>query len=159
MAEIARLFDQFRRAFDDEPWAGPSLLATLADLPAAQAAHYPVGNAHSMWEIVRHFMAWADVAGRRPVANTQLQISDQEDLPTQPAEADWQAALFALRVAHEQLLGVAAPLNDAALARPISAIFGAPQGPGATAYVMLHGVAQHYLYHAGQLALLRKAVV
>ena len=109
MAEIARLFDQLRRAFDDEPWAGPSLLATLADLPAAQAAHYPVGNAHSMWEIVRHFMAWADVAGRRPVANTQLQISDQEDLPAQPAEADWQAALFALRVAHEQYIGRSCP--------------------------------------------------
>jgi hypothetical protein len=34
--------------------------------------------------------------------------------------------------------------------------FEPPQGPGYTPYEMLHGVAQHYLYHAGQVVLLRK---
>ena len=33
---------------------------------------------------------------------------------------------------------------------------GQPSGAGVTLYGLLHGTAQHYLYHAGQVALLRK---
>lgn len=162
MSEITRLLDQLRRAFDGEPWSGPSLLANLDGLTATQAAQYPVGSAHSIWEIVCHLAVWAGVVRRRLVEDTPLQISDTQDWPPQPehpSEADWQAALAALRTAHEQLLALAATLADAALDRPIGTTFDVPQGTGSTAYLMLHGVAQHYLYHAGQIALLRKAVI
>ncbi|HEX8329232.1 MAG TPA: DinB family protein [Hymenobacter sp.] len=160
MPETTRLLDQIRRAFDGESWPGPSLLATLDGLTAAQAAQHPIPTAHSIWEITRHAGVWADVVTRRIKLDTQLQISHAEDWPPQPqnpTEADWQAVLRDLRTAHERLLQTAAELPDADLDRPIGVPANRSQSLGSSAYVMLHGVAQHYLYHAGQIALLRKA--
>ncbi len=161
MSEITRLLDQLRRAFDGEPWSGPSLWANLEGLTAAQAAQHPVANAHSIWEIALHAAVWADVARRRLVARKLLQVSDAEDWPLQPGrptEADWQAVLTDLRQTHEQLLTAASSVTDEALDQPINTTLDAVVGYGSTVYVTLHGVAQHYLYHAGQIALLRKAV-
>ena len=54
-----------------------------------------------------------------------------------------------LRQAHRQLHEAIGRLTDASLADIIS-------GKGYTAYVLLHGVIQHNIYHAGQIALLKK---
>ena len=160
MPEIPRLLDQLRRAFDGEPWSGPSLLDTLQGLTATQAAQRSLPAAHSIWEIARHAGVWATVVARRIAANDSRQISEAEnwpDTPAHPTNADWQALLADLRAAHVQLLRTAEQLTEADLDQPIGATADRPQGLGSTRYVSLHGVAQHYLYHAGQIALLRKA--
>lgn len=160
MSEITRLLDQLRQAYNGEPWSGPSLLTTLSGITAAQAVRRPLPAAHSIWEITSHVRAWSDVVRRRLAENELLQISDAEDwpaLPAQPDEAQWQAVLAALQVAHEALLATAVAIPDARLDQPIGRTFDRSQGAGSTAYVTLHGIAQHYLYHAGQIALLRKA--
>ncbi|MBH8559492.1 DinB family protein [Hymenobacter negativus] len=161
MSEITRLLDQLRRAFDGEPWSGPSLLDTLKGLTAAQAAQRPIANAHSIWEITRHAGVWAEVARRRLTEGKLVQVSDAEDwppTPENPTETAWQAVLAGLRKTHEQLLAAASTVSDETLDRPINTIIDARVGYGSSIYVTLHGVAQHYLYHAGQIALLRKAV-
>jgi uncharacterized damage-inducible protein DinB len=161
MSEMTRLLDQIRRAFDGEPWSGPSLLDTLKGLTAAQAAQRPITNAHSIWEITRHAGVWAEVVRRRLNEGKLVQVSDTEDWlpqPENPTETDWQTVLAGLREAHEQLLAAASTVADEALDRPINTVPDARVGYGSSIYVTLHGVAQHYLYHAGQIALLRKAV-
>ncbi|MBF9238722.1 DinB family protein [Hymenobacter sp. BT683] len=161
MSETARIIDQLRQAFDGEPWSGPSLLTNLNGITAAQAAQHPVAAAHSIWEITRHAGVWAEVVTRRIQQNAQLEISDAEDWPAppeNPTEADWQQVLSELRAAHERLLQTAAAVADDSLDHTIGVFPDKAQSPGSSAYVMLHGVAQHYLYHAGQIALLRKAI-
>jgi len=161
MFELPRLLDQLRQAFDGEPWSGPALLTTLAGLPAGPAAQRPIAGAHSIWEITQHLTAWTRVVQQRLIKNELLQLSDAEDWPAQPArptEAEWQAVLSTLRAAHEQLLATAATIPDANLSHRIGSTFDRAQGLGSTAYATLHGIAQHYLYHAGQIALLRKAL-
>ena len=159
MTEIARLLDQLRRAFDGEPWCGPSLLTNLRGVAAAQAAQYPIKNAHSIWEIVVHVAGWTAIVRRRIADNKPLQPGDVEDWPALPndlTEATWQASLTALHTAQEQLLAFVATLPDDDLNRLIGATFEPPLGNTYTTYQMLHGVVQHYFYHAGQVVLLRK---
>jgi uncharacterized damage-inducible protein DinB len=159
MPEIPRLLDQLRRAFDGNPWCGPSLLTNLEGTAAAQAAQYPIQNAHSIWEIVIHVTSWTVIVRRRIADNKPLQLGDAEDWPALPAdlsETSWQAALADLRDAQKQLLSFVETLSEEELDRTIGATFEPPQGDSYTAYQMLHGVAQHYLYHAGQIVLLRK---
>jgi uncharacterized damage-inducible protein DinB len=161
MSELPRLLDQLRQAFDGEPWSGPALLTTLARLSAEPATQRPIAGAHSIWEITQHLTAWTRVVQRRLTENQVLQLSDADDWPAQPAqptEAAWQAVLGALRAAHEQLLATAATIPDASLNHRIGSTFDRAQGLGSTAYATLHGIAQHYLYHAGQIMLLRKAL-
>ncbi|MBF9141721.1 DinB family protein [Hymenobacter properus] len=159
MAEIPRLLDQLRRAFDGDPWCGPSLLTNLEGITAAQAAQHPIPSAHSIWEIVVHVANWTAIVRRRIADNKPLQPGDAQDWPALPAElsaASWQHTLTALRTAQQQLLAFVETLPDAELGRTIGATFEPPQGGSYTTHQMLHGVAQHYLYHGGQIALLRK---
>ena len=157
MREITRIHDQLIRAFDGEAWSGPSLLATLPRLTASQAAARPVVQGHTIWEIVLHLAVWIDTVRQRLETGRVLSLMPEQDWPAQPTEYDderWQAALQHLRRAHQQLLSVVAEIRDEELDDEI----GQEPGAGYSVYVLLHGLAQHNLYHAGQISLLRKAL-
>src|SRR5688500_13572671 len=141
MAENTRLLNQIRQAFEGEPWSGPSLLATLAGISAAQAVQHPVAGAHSVWEIVLHIPVWSAVVSRRLAGTVLPPLGDAEDWPPQPnnpTEVDWQAVLAALRAAHERLLEVGATMADEDLDRPVGPTFETSESPGYSPYVMLH---------------------
>jgi hypothetical protein len=57
-----------------------------------------------------------------------------------------------VRRVHEELVAAVAVLPDSRL----DEVVPGKQGAHYTFYYMLHGVVQHELYHAGQIALLKK---
>lgn len=159
MPEISRLLDQLRRAFDGNAWSGPSLWATLDGLSARQAAARPVASAHSIWELVLHVTAWLNLVAQRVASRQNLAMPPDQDWPPQPdlpTEAIWQNTLAGLQAAHAQVLAVAEALQEADLDQVLAP--GSDPETEASVYVLLHGLVQHNLYHAGQVALLRKAV-
>jgi uncharacterized damage-inducible protein DinB len=88
------------------------------------------------------------------------EVSDAADWPPVPPVTDpaaWQQAVDALKEAQAELLATVAQLSAADLDHQLGTSRDRPQGAGVSYYVMLHGLAQHNLYHAGQIALLRKA--
>jgi uncharacterized damage-inducible protein DinB len=153
MSEAARIADQLRRAFDGEAWHGDSLFEILERVTAERAAARPVANAHSIWELVLHIAAWDDVALRR-MGGAAVELSDAENFPpvTNASDAAWRAALAAVRQGHERLVAAVAALPDSRLLEMVPG----KEGAHYTFYYMLHGVVQHELYHAGQIALLKK---
>lgn len=157
MTETTRLFDQLCRAFDGDAWCGPALLSALDGVTPRQAAAHPWPGTHSIHEIVRHLTTWTLTVARRIEHRRHAPLAGDE-WPAAPAadEAAWPAALAALCQAHEELLLATARLHDDELDRVPAPAPGHPDGPGDSPYVLLHGTAQHYLYHAGQVALLRK---
>lgn len=158
--ETPRILDQLRRAFDGDAWSGPSLQSTLAGITAAQAAARPLAGTHSIGEIVRHLTAWVDIVAQRirQRALVPLTAPDWPDFATKPTEAAWLQAKQALQQAHKHLLVVAAAVPETELNTLLGDARQRADGSGVSIYVLLHGTAQHYLYHAGQLALLRKFV-
>jgi len=56
---------------------------------------------------------------------------------------------------HRELLDAIAKVDEARLNEPI---IKNPQVPYSSVYVTLHGGVQHDLYHAGQIAILKKAL-
>jgi len=153
MSETARLADQIRRAFDGEAWHGDSLLELLADVDAKQAAAHPIQNAHSIWELVLHIAAWDD-AVRRRTGGTAVKLSDKENFPpvSDTTDAAWRKALAHLKQTHNDLAKAVAAFPDSRLQEQV---------PGKTEgyynfFYMFSGIVQHELYHAGQVALLKK---
>ena len=148
--EVNRIEDQLTRSFEGGAWHGPSLLEVLKDVTAVRAAAKPIPGAHSIWEIVLHVAAWEDVARRR-FSGEPVSLTDAEDWPAvgDTGDAAWTAALERLRTGHQALRRAIAKLSDARLKEPV---------PGAeySCYFLAHGVIQHDLYHAGQIALLTK---
>jgi uncharacterized damage-inducible protein DinB len=153
MSEAARIADQLRRAFDGEAWHGDSLFEILNGVSAKQAAARPVATGHSIWELVLHIAAW-DGAVLRRFGGGAVELSDAENFPrvTDESEAAWRKALAEVRRVHEELIDAVAKLPDSRLDEMVPG----KEGAHYNFYYMLHGVVQHELYHAGQIALLKK---
>lgn len=154
--EVERIRDQFRRAFDGDAWHGPSVLQLLNNVSAAQAAAHPIPGAHSIWELTLHIAAWEGACKRR-LAGDPAQLSDAEDWQpvSDTSEAAWVRTKQTVIENHRELLDAIARLDEGRLNEPI---VKDPNTPFASVYVTLHGVVQHDLYHAGQIAMLKKAL-
>jgi uncharacterized damage-inducible protein DinB len=153
MSHCRELADQIRRAFEGEAWHGDSLNELLRDLSAKTASAHPVPGAHSIWELVLHITAWDDAVVRR-AQGSAVNLSDSENFPpvTDSGLDAWRAAQNQARKIHEQLVEVVATFPDSRLQEQV---------PGKTEsyytfYYMFSGIVQHELYHAGQIALLKK---
>src|ERR1700680_2924157 len=150
-SEASRIPDQLRRAFDGSAWHGPALLELLQDVDAAAAAARPLAKTHSIWELVLHIAAW-DRAGLRRLSGAKCQPSGTANFPpvSTPTEAAWREAVAETRRTHNTLVKTVAALPDSRLSDRVP-------GKRYDFYNMLHGIAQHELYHAGQIAILKKA--
>ena len=156
MTETERIRDQFQRAFDGQAWHGPSVLSLLEGVTAEQAAAHAIPGAHSIWELTLHIAAWED-ACRRRLEGDPAQLTDDENFPpvSDTSEGAWESAKAKLIDVHRRLLDVIATTDDSRLDQPI---MDSAEIPFSSAYVTLHGGVQHSLYHAGQIAILKKAI-
>jgi len=150
-SEVQRIQNQLQRAFEGDAWHGPSLLELLADVDAAKAARRPFAGAHSIWELVLHITAW-DKAVTNRLSGGRGEVPDEENFPVvnDTSEAAWQETLETLKKNHRSLSEAVGNVAEAKLDDPIV------EGMS-SAYNHLHGVIQHDLYHAGQIAILKKA--
>jgi len=151
MSELKRLNDQLKRAFEGKAWHGPSVLEVLAGVTAEQAAAHPIEGAHSIWEITLHIATWERVGRRRIEEFIPIDVSDDEDWPAVADTSDdaWSSTLDEVRRNHEDLRAAIRGLDEARLEEIVP-------GTQYSVYFLLHGVIQHDLYHAGQIALLKK---
>jgi len=151
MFESARIADQLRRAFDGSAWHGPALLELLKDVDAATAAAKPLPDVHSIWELVLHIAAW-DAAAVRRLSGEKCQPTGAANFPPvpKPTAAAWCKAVAETKRTHDHLVKTVAEL-------PESRLRSRCPGKRYDLYHLLHGVAQHELYHAGQIAILIKA--
>jgi uncharacterized damage-inducible protein DinB len=154
MSETARLADQIRRAFNGEAWHGDSLIEILDGVDAAMAAAHPIKNAHSIWELVLHITAW-DGAVLKRAGGTAVRLSDEQNFPPvkDMSAAPWRQAIEHAKRTHNELVQAVAAFPDARLPEQV---------PGKMEsyynfFYMFSGIVQHELYHAGQIALLKKA--
>jgi uncharacterized damage-inducible protein DinB len=152
LSEAARIADQFRRAFDGSAWHGPALLELLDGVDPATAAAKPFEGVHSIWELVLHIAAW-DKAALVRLAGTKTQPEGEENFPIvpEPTAANWRQAVRQLARDHNELVKTVEALPDARLSERVP-------GKKYDFYFNLHGLVQHELYHAGQIAILKKAL-
>jgi uncharacterized damage-inducible protein DinB len=151
--ELTRLEEQVRRAFEGGAWHGPSVLETLADVDAGAAAARLIPRAHSIWEVVLHLTATYRAVLQR-LGGLSGDLSPDEDWPeVGSADEDaWRAAVAELRRLNQGVRQAILAFDPARLDEPIAA-------GHSSAYMHFAGLPQHDAYHAGQLALLRKALV
>jgi len=124
----------------------------LDGVSAEVAAAKPVPGAHSVWELVHHIEAWERMALAALQGTIYESMTGDADWPPvrETTSEAWQAALERLQSTSSKLVA-AVRLMDAAKLDELVA------GKEFNYYFLLHGVVQHNLYHAGQIALLKKA--
>ncbi len=151
MSEITRIIDELKNVHDGDAWHGLSLKEALTNVTQQQAAARPVDDAHSIWELVLHIKAWENV-WRIRLEGDQATEPEEGDFPPvkEISEQAWAQALAELDARHKRLLGVISELSESALEETVV-------GTEYSIRFLLRGVIRHHVYHAGQIALLKKA--
>jgi uncharacterized damage-inducible protein DinB len=151
--ECERLETQLRLSFEGEAWHGPSVLESLAGVTAEAAHKHPIAGAHSIWELLLHLAAAYRLVLRR-LEDDGRQLTAEEDWPLVPAPtaAAWQDAI---RELHELNLRIRRAVHDFDPARLDEPLVTEPPY---TAHTQFIGLTQHDLYHAGQIAILKRAM-
>jgi uncharacterized damage-inducible protein DinB len=150
-SETARIAQQLKRAFEGEAWHGPALLEILHDVDASKAASRPIHDAHTIWELTLHVAGWDSVVVRR-LKGEVCTLEGKDNFPTvvDTGPSAWNKAIEALKRNHDELMSEVLAMEDSRLAESVP-------GKDYDIYFMLHGAIQHALYHAGQMAMLKKA--
>ena len=141
-----------RQAVTGPMWHGPALDELLADVTVEIAHAHSIPGAHSIWELVLHIAAWAEIVQTRLGMTPTPQPTDAENFPPVPAPTaeSWTSAIHRLQKSHEDLASAAAALDRSLLRAEVP-------GRGYTVGAMLHGVIEHSTYHGGQIAILKRA--
>ena len=147
-----RVADAIERSVSGPMWHGPSLADLLSDVTPTQALERPLHGAHTIWELVLHITAWAEIVRLRLGGQATEDASPETDWPpVRDTSADaWRSAVERLKEAHRELAADVAKLDD-------SSLIGRVAGKDHSVLVMLHGLIEHDAYHGGQIAMLRKA--
>lgn len=152
MSEVGRIWDLMQRSFEGDVWHGPALRPLLQDVTAEEAAARPIAGARTIWETVLHVMAHEDACRRRlegePVG--ELPIHESWPVVEDPGPGEWMRSRERFEEGHRRLRQSLSRLADSQLADTVP-------GRDYPFYVMLYGVVQHALYHAGQIVLLLQA--
>lgn len=152
MDEVRRIRLQLHLAVHGGAWHGPALTEILADLSSEEASCRPLPGVHSAWEIALHVIAWIEEVGARARGNT-TELDRSADWPVPPGTGPraWPAVLDRLAMVDRGLQEVLEGMTEADLGRRVA-------GRGHDVHEMLLGLLQHTAYHAGQVALLKKAL-
>ena len=152
MSELERIGDQLKRAFYGNAWHGPSLREVLDGVNTKMAATR-LTSGHSIREIVLHITAWTEIASQRLAEDPIPDATDEEDWPLikEVRDEDWKRDIDKCFAAEERLQELLRSFPEVRLDTQVP-------GRDHSFYVMLQGVVQHCLYHAGQIAVLKKAM-
>ncbi len=150
MTDIERLLDQYDRVMRGDAWHGDPIWQILDSISPECAAARPVANTHSIWEILMHMTFWEGVSSRR-LAGERAGLDEALNFPATPeaTESNWQKTREQFRASNQKLREALAKLDPARL----DSLSAAGKR---TFYDEAHGVIQHNVYHAGQIALLKK---
>ena len=152
--ECSRIAYALASAINGEAWYGNSLREILKSVTAEQAQRHPLPNAHSVWELLRHVDAWAKFA-LGAVQGTPIPpwpaMPVELDWPTvpDPSEPAWKLAMDEFFEHHLKLVDVIGAFNDERLEATVP-------GRSYNFYRLFQSATQHAIYHAGQIALLKK---
>ena len=151
-AENRRLAGLIGRSHSGVAWHGPSVLEALAGMDASLAIRKPgSGCVHSIWELVKHIAAWQRVALRSLSGDVYVSLSGDLDWPPVDDESSeaWQRDV-------QVMTEVNAALTAAVREFPVERLGEIVQGTQHDFYFLLTGIIQHNVYHAGQIAMIKR---
>ena len=124
----------------------------MAGNPVVSSAR-PIAGGHCIWDLVLHLAETYRLVLRR-IGGDGTQILPQDDWPSLPAVTteNWCDTVEALRQLNLDLRRAVRTFAPDRLDVPLVA------EPPYTAYTQFIGITQHDLYHAGQIALLKRAL-
>lgn len=152
MKETNRIVKLFEDLFDGNPWIDVTIINTLKNIPANQAAKKVTPARNSIWQIVNHMIAWREnvllrIQGNEIVTPNNNYFTEVEKL----SETEWQKALERLENSQHQWIAFLNTFEESEFEKIYSK-------NRMSYYEHIHGILQHDAYHLGQIVLLSKFI-
>jgi uncharacterized damage-inducible protein DinB len=149
VVRVVRLLDE---AYNRKSWHGTNLRGSIRGLSAEQAGWQAGGAKHSVADIVVHCAYWKYAVRRRlrgdPRGSFPLKGSNWCALREPLTESTWRRYVALLEAEHRAL-------RDAVAELPPGRLSQAPGNRKTTNLALIHGIALHDVYHAGQIQMLK----
>lgn len=152
MTRSQQLAAMLTEILEGEPWYASSLKGILHGISPVSAAARPLDGVHTIWEIAGHLDAWNRVCLRRATGETVPEPPVNFPAPDAITPDEWRQVQVRLDESCRQIITHAASLGPAELVSTVP-------GKDYTVDFLFEGVAQHWIYHSGQIALLRRSLL
>lgn len=151
MNEIELIIHQLKTTFDGRAFHGPSFMDTLKGVDAEEARRRPIEGRHTIWEIVNHCRFWMEaVIGSLRGEEMPRVETEAHDWPAMgETETEWANAREELRKTLEGLVDAVSGFDESRMDDTVP-------GRSYKYRKMIHGISDHNVYHAGQIAVFRK---
>lgn len=154
--ETLRIIDLLNDTYEsDEAWHGPSLVACLQNVTPAIAEARLTPNTHSIAEIVYHVTTWRIFAARRLQGDHQFEVRSPDNdwkVFGMVDDFEWETLQMELSLSQDELITTLEQFESDAYLDEM--VFGREY----SYYTLLHGAIHHDMYHAGQIALIKKGL-
>ena len=152
MKETARIAKIFSDGYNGNPWIDVTLMGTLKNISAEQAAHKISPKHNSIWEIVNHIISWRNEVFQRVQGKFTIVPADNYFAPVADTSAvAWKKTLRRLEDEQQKWIVLLAKFNE----KDFSKIY---ENNRLSYYEQIIGIIQHDAYHLGQIVLLAKSV-
>ena len=154
--ELLRIIDLLNDTYEsEEAWHGSSVVEILRDVTPKLADRRLAPNTHTIAELVFHMTTWRIFAVKKLQGDKEFDIKTKEKnwkiFPLVDA-LEWETLQMELSLSQEELVSeLEKKASDEFLETIVS-------GRNYSFYTLLHGIINHDLYHAGQIALIKKGL-
>lgn len=150
--EIQAIIRQIENVNSGQPWFGRAVYELLNEIDEAKVNIKPTGKEHSLLELLWHMNTWAafTLAHLQNKSPEELIIIEENDWRViDPEKHSWQKGIEQLKSTHKKIAELLTQKNDDFLKDMV------PNRKFNFRF-MLNGLIQHNIYHAGQIAYLKK---
>jgi uncharacterized damage-inducible protein DinB len=152
-----KLQQELTKVLSGEPWYGDCIYDIIEPVTFEMAYDKPPGAAHSIVEIVMHMVSWTEeVIDRMNGKPAGVPFSGDWPEPGSPEEQRWQNYVDDLKLVNVNLLEAIRKFPEEQWNEPIED--KRSDEPPTSYKELIYGFIQHQIYHAGQIAVLKRIV-
>jgi uncharacterized damage-inducible protein DinB len=151
--ETRYIIKTFESTLTGQPWFGRSVYALIADIDESKIHTRPNTESHSLIELLWHMNTWAEFTlgalENRTVEDLKdIEANDWRQI--NPEIHTWKKGIEQLKAMHENIIKILTKKTDDNFLKAI-----VPNREYNFRF-LLNGLIQHNIYHAGQMAYLKK---
>jgi uncharacterized damage-inducible protein DinB len=159
MSVRSNLSQKLLTIWNGDPWYGSSSHTILNGVTATEALAHPLPGAQSIWETLLHMTAWTEETTSRMSGAEGKQPARGDWPPVKGSTQDeWIAAQTELLTARKALLESIEKSHEESMFLQVPKKGETGHGSGASRADTVFGLADHDVYHLGQIALLKKSL-
>jgi len=150
--EIQNIIATFKNILSDEPWYGKSVYAILGEAGTGDIYYQPKGTSHSMIELLFHMLTWAEytlcvLKNEEPEKAKSIEALDWRTI--KPSGHSWEKGFTQFKFTNQKIIDLLDTKDDSFLEQSL-------QDKNYDFRFLLNGLIHHHIYHAGQIAYIKK---